>query len=77
MGGVWTDPSNLPDGAGVGRGAAHSQLSIKRHPEAPGAVSWNGKGGDDGPFKKESANMNPAGRKAEISWRSDGSSYLI
>lgn len=50
------DPSNLPDGLGLG----HSQLSIKHDPEAQGTVYWNGKVETRAPSRKESANMNPA-----------------
>ena len=50
------DPSNLPDGVGVGC----SQLSIRHDPEAQGTVYWNGKVGIRASSRKKSANMNPA-----------------
>lgn len=71
--GVWMEPRNLPDGVGGGalttvhqpwpRGPRHSILE------------WEC--GDPGPIRKKSANMSPAGNKAEISWHWTACSYLV
>lgn len=65
VGGVWIDPSNIPDGAGGWD--AHNCPSMRpRGPEH--SVLWNGKVGIGVPSKEQSANTNSAGKQARISW---------
>lgn len=73
MGGVWTEPSNLPDGVGGGAPAAVHQA----WPRSPGHGILEWEGGNRGPIRKRSANMNPAGNKAEISWHWTACSCLM